>query len=278
MRHASSAPDPARPPGRGVSDVIAFVLMFAIIILGVGIVSFGAFGELGEFSDREQIESSERGMAAAASTIDALHRQDDTRRTFRLALGGGSIFLNDSYVSLNASAGVSGSEEINDTFHRRAINSLEHAFDRSPEDITVAYEGGAVFRAPGVGARYRPSIECGPGGTAIVSLVHLQASNFNVDEGDGSPNPLNPRGLPGTSPVADLGQSLIFSATLEDRERVLATPSDGTLIMNVTESANPQQWDWYLEETGWTEDDEFVYTCDGVDEMLVRTTVVELSL
>jgi len=265
---------------RAVSDMVAFVLMFAIIILGVGIASLGAFGDLGDFSDREQVESSERGMAAAASTVDALHRQDDTRRTFSLALGGGAIFLNESHVSVNVSDGVSGSDSINDTFHRAQINSLEHEFDRSPDDVAVTYEGGAVFRSPGVGVRYRPSIKCEPGGTAIVSLVSLNASSFYLAEGDDSPVPLNPFGLPGESPVADLGQSLIFSATLDSDSttREFASPTDEALVVNVSESANPQQWDWYLDRNGWTEQNDYVYECGGVDEMLVRITTVDLSL
>ena len=257
----------------GASDIIAFVLMFAIIILGVGIVSLGAFGDLAEFSDREQVESGERGLAAAASTLDSLHRQDDTRRKFNIAPGEGTVFLNSSII--NVSVTDSKYERLNTTVQ---TNSLEHLFRRSPNDVTLAYESGAVFRSPGVRARYPPSLECVPGETAIVSLVRLTGDNFNIGGGESSPPPLNPRGLPGESPVADLGQTLIFSAELQNRQREVATFSDESIRLNVSASANPQQWESYLDDQGWDEIDDFVWQCKDVDRALVRVTTIELSL
>jgi len=258
----------------GASDIIAFVLMFAIIILGVGIVSLGAFGDLAEFSDREQVESGERGLAAAASTLDSLHRQDDTRRKFNIAPGEGTVFLNSSTINVNVTD--SKYERFNMTVQ---TNSLEHLFRRSPNDVTLAYESGAVFRSPGVRARYPPSLECVPDETAIVSLVRLTGDNFNIGGGESSPPPLNPRGLPGESPVADLGQTLIFSAELQDRHREVAKFSDDESIrLNVSASANPQQWESYLDDQGWDEVDDFLWECKDVDRALVRVTTIELSL
>ena len=257
----------------GASDIIAFVLMFAIIILGIGIVSLGAFGDLAEFSDREQVESGERGLAAAASTLDSLHRQDDTRRKFNIAPGEGTVFLNSSTINVNVTD--SKYERFNMTVQ---TNSLEHLFRRSPNDVTLAYESGAVFRSPGVRARYPPSLECVPDETAIVSLVRLTGDNFNIGGGESSPPPLNPRGLPGESPVADLGQTLIFSAELQDRHREVAKFSDESIRLNVSASANPQQWESYLDDQDWNEIDDFVWQCKDVDRALVRVTTIELSL
>ena len=257
----------------GASDIIAFVLMFAIIILGVGIVSLGAFGDLAEFSDREQVESGERGLAAAASTLDSLHRQDDTRRKFNIAPGEGTVFLNSSTINVNVTD--SKYERLNMTVD---TNSLEHLFRRSPNDVTLAYESGAVFRSPGVRARYPPSLECVPDETAIVSLVRLTGDNFNIGGGESSPPPLNPRGLPGESPVADLGQTLIFSAELQNRQREVAKFSDESIQLNVSASANPQQWESYLDDQGWDEVDDFLWECKDVDRALVRVTTIELSL
>ena len=257
----------------GASDIIAFVLMFAIIILGVGIVSLGAFGDLAEFSDREQVESGERGLAAAASTLDSLHRQDDTRRKFNIAPGEGTVFLNSSTINVNVTD--SKYERFNMTVQ---TNSLEHLFRRSPNDVTLAYESGAVFRSPGVRARYPPSLECVPDETAIVSLVNLTGANFNIGGGESSPPPLNPRALPGESPVADLGQTLIFSAELQDRQREVAKFSDESIRLNVSASANPQQWESYLDDQGWDEVDDFLWECKDVDRALVRVTTIELSL
>lgn len=263
---------------RGVSDLVAFILMFAIIITGVGIVSLGAFDNLEEFSDREQIESSERGLAAAAATLDDLHRQNDTQRSFSLALGGGSVYLNESEIRVNVTD--SSDEKFNMT---PSINAIEHRFDRSPEDTTVAYEGGGVFRRPGFGARYRPSIECNEDtDTAIVSLVSLEADNFAISKGYDSTTTLNPRGLPGESPVADLDDTLLFSAEIVEQNRTYRTfdssSPDPDLFVNLSGSANPEQWGHYFQGAGWDDPSTDVYRCGGVDTVLVRISTVELSL
>jgi len=260
---------------RGVSDTVAFVLMFAIIITGVGIVSLGAFDNLSEFSEREQIDNSERGLAAAAATLDNLHRQNDTRRSFALALGGGSVFLNDSTVEISA-GGSNG--EFDATYQ---VNAIEHRFDRSPEDITVAYEAGTVFRSPGFGARYGPSVECRSGDRVIISLVKLEADNFAISRGSENTVVLNPYGLPGESPVADLDDTLLFSAEVVDQNRTVSSSVGGQPIrVNVDRSAVPEQWRTYFDRTdGWVSgstDDEWV--CPNVDTALVRVTTVRLSL
>lgn len=261
---------------RAVSDLVAFVLMFALILTGVGIVSFGVVGNLSEFSDREQVENAERGMVAAAATIDDIHRQNDTRRTFSLALGGGEVVLNGSAISVT----VSGGSGFNGTYQ---TNAIEHRFDRSPRDVTVVYEAGAVFRSPGAGARYEPAVTCRDD-VAIVSLVRLTGSGISIAEGSDTATPLNPRALPSDSPVADVGQSLLFAATIQNRTRTFAQfETNETLRVNVSRSAYPQQWDRHFSEKAdrgteaWTEDGEFVWACDA-RAALVRVTTVELSL
>jgi len=259
--------------GRGVSDTVAFVLMFAIIITGVGIVSLGAFDNLSEFSEREQIENSERGLAAAGATLDNLHRQNDTRRSFALALGGGSVFLNTSSIEISAPS----NGEFDATYQ---VNAIEHRFDRSPEDITVAYEAGTVFRSPGFGARYGPSIECRSNDRVIISLVKLEADNFAISRGSENNVVLNPYGLPGESPVADLDDTLLFSAEVVDQNRTVSTSVNGPIRVNVDDSAVPEQWRTYFErndewQMGGSDD---VWECPNVDTALVRVTTVRLSL
>jgi len=276
MSASSTARDgPGSGAERGVSDTVAFVLMFAIIITGVGIVSLGAFDNLEEFSDREQIESGERGLSAAAASLDSIHRQNDTRRSFALALGGGQVSLNESRIGINVTG--SAYSEFNRTY---SINATEHRFDRSPEDIVVAYEGGGVFRRPGYGARYQPSVRCEENDKAIVSLVRLEADNFAISRGSDSNAILNPRGLPGESPVADLDDTLLFAAELDGQERTVARNVGESLRIDVSGSANAEQWQDYLEGTDWdrVSGAADVYECANVDIVLVRVTTIELSL
>lgn len=248
--------------------------MFSIIISGVGLVSTGAFASLAELSDREQIENSERGMKSAAVTLDDIHRQGDTRRSFNLALGGGSIAYNESEIEVSSPDAAT----LNET---HGVNALEHRFDGSPEDVTVAYEGGAVFRSPGGSVRYRPTIECDDD-LAIVSLVRLEADNFAISEGEGPRTVLNPRSVLGEAPVADLGRALIFSTVAEKHQRNVTSfdGGDGTVRVDVSESANPVEWGQYFERSSseWKKNGNAVYECKDVDTTLVRVTTIELQI
>lgn len=259
---------------RGISDVVAYTLMFSIIITGVGLVSFGAAGSLQELSDREQVRNSERSLAAAAATLDDLHRQGDTRRSFNLPLGGGEVFLNESRIRVSSP----DDPALNATYN---VSSLEQQFERSSQDVTVAYEAGGVFRSPGVGVPYQPSFRC-DGDVAIVSLVNLKAGNFIVSETGGGSVTLNPRSVPSEAPFADLGRTLIFSAqTVDIRRNESSFGSGGTIRVNVSGSPNREQWGSYFERSNgeWEDDpdDDHVWECRDVDTTLVRVVTVELE-
>lgn len=272
----------SRHESRGVSDLVAFVLMFGIIITGVGVVSLGAFGNLTEFSEREQVENSERGLTAMASTLDEFQRQSDTYRSeIKLAIGGSSSYLEASSIGISIEDS-SGNTVYNNGGNPFPVNSLEQRFDRSPEDVVVSYEGGAVYRRPGFGARYSPSLSCDTSGqndVAIVSFVTLNASNFRITRDYQQDTTLNPRSLPGESPVADLDTTLLFSARLDEanQTREYIEGSDLTVNVDVSGTENPEQWEDYFQNSEWTWSGP-VGECQDVDAVLIRQTVVQLSV
>jgi hypothetical protein len=257
---------------RSLSDLIAFILMFSIIITGVGIVSLGAFGNLTEFSDREKIENSERGLTAMASTLDEFHRQSDTYRSeIKLAIGGSSAYLNQTNLTVTVDDGTT-------TDYEYFLNSTEQRFDRRPEDVVVSYEGGGVFRRPGFNARYQPSMQC-TNDVAIISFVTLDANNFRISSGYDQTSTLNPRGLPGESPVADLDSTLLFSARLVEQNTTYIEGSNLDVTLDVSETANPDQWEDYFENSaGEWKPISGQWGCNDVESVLIRQTVVRLSL
>jgi len=259
---------------RGISDLVAYVLMFSVIITSIALLSSGAFDPLIEFTDHEQIENSERGMKVAASTLDEMHRQGDTRREFRIVLGGGGVFMNQSAINVSSPTNPS----INRTYQ---VNSLEHRFERSPRDVTIAYEAGGVFRDPSGVTRYSPSVTCGDE-VAIVSLVRLDPNNnFALSEDYDRATLLNPWSIPEEETAADLGQSLAFTArTGTVRRNATRFGAGGTVRINVSQSANQAQWRQYLRrESDWTVTDEVgAWECTGVDRTLVRVTSIRLDL
>lgn len=263
---------PNEDSDRAVSDVVAHVLVFAVIISGVALVASGAFDPLVQLSDREQLQNSERGMKAAAATLDDIHRQGGTQRTFNIVPGGGTVFLNQSNISLSST-----DPALNESY---TVNSIEHVFEQSYGEVTIAYESGGVFRSPGLGASYGPSITCG-NDMAIVSLVRLRGGNFYISAGQDSADVLNPRSIPSDAPVADLGRSIIFNAEAASIQRNLTSFGGGTgnVSIDVSESAVPTQWANYLgrDQSGWSTSGSAEFKCVNVNEALVRIVTIELE-
>lgn len=267
---------------RGVSDVVAFVLTFAIIIAGVGIVSTGGFDRLSEFTNDQQIDNSERGMEAAASTIDNLHRSNDTYRDFDLSLSGGNIWFNETAITIESSginlSAVSPADDPNQA--QIDLNALEHRFDSGDETVSIAYEGGGVFRTGTSRARYEPGITV-EGDTTIISLVNL-TTDETIDRSGayGSEIALQPTGVPQEAPVSADNQFISFSAELTGQRQVHETSSsDSDIEIDISESAHPQQWEFYFEEARhWNEQSDGVYETDGIDTVLVRVSTIELSV
>lgn len=257
---------------RGVSDLVAFVLTFSIIIAGVGIVSVGAYGSLGEFSDREQVDSAERGLVAGATALDDIHRETDTRRSFTLGLSGGFVYLNESTINVTVSR-----PDDNETLS--AHNALEHRFNpQGSGPVSIAYEAGGIFGSNAVGARYGPSVRC-TNETAVVSLVNLTtADSIAVSEGFSQQTVLNPNALslPQGAPVGISDQTLSFDARLESVET--AVVREGTVTIDVGDSANPTRWEEHLNQpaTEWSGEGPS-FECDR-DTIVVRVTTIELSV
>jgi hypothetical protein len=268
-----------------VSDVVAFVLTFAIIISGVGIVSLGGFDRLTEFTDEQEVDNSERALEAAAATVDTLHRNSDTYREFDLTLSGGTVVLNQTNLTIRSD----GSDDLNlskfgaDSNKDEAtiaVNALEHRFDLSDRNPAVAYEGGGVFRTSSSRPGYEPSFRF-DGDTAIISIVNLttgssivRASSFRNDV------VIRPTGIPNGAPVSADNQLTCFSARLEGQQRLYETDDVSALEIDASGTAYPGLWEFYFEnrdDEQW-ERNGSTYELDGtLDSVLVRVSTVELS-
>lgn len=262
---------------RAVSDVIGFSLMFGIIIVGVGVVSVGGLDDVLDFGDREEIATSERGMEVAASTLDRINSQSDWNRSFSLVVGTGNVWLNESELTISGAAGIESDIGDGGTIQ---IHSLEHRFDRQPEDVSVRYESGAVFRSDSVAASYRPSFKCNEdSGNALVSVVNLTSggSGVNVAVDYNRKFTIDPTSIPDESPVAAFAETLTLQADLQSWEthtRTGLSPSED-LRIDVSATANPAAWAYYLENDGWTEAGGGTFTCQA-DTVVVREMTIHL--
>jgi hypothetical protein len=214
---------------RGVSDVLAFTLTFAIIITGVGLVSTVALEPITDFTDRQETVNSERGFQNAASTIDGLHLHGDTYGQFDLVPGDGELFLGRQQVGGLAGEGLAffdrpGDDDLEQPF-KQLNNSIEATdfgsvgsvsflqvktntlVNRLEDGSTVGYEAGAVFRSDAAGLSYDPAIEFrrldGGGLEAYVSIVNLlPAGNITVAINEFEQNlAIGPTEIPAGTPV-----------------------------------------------------------------------------
>lgn len=264
---------------RAVSDVIGFSLMFGIIIVGVGVVSVGGLDDILDFGDREEIATSERGMEAAAATLDKINSQSDWNRSFSIVVGTGNVWLNESELTISGAAGIGSDIGDGGTI---PVNSLEHRFDRNPEDVSVRYESGAVFRSDSIAASYQPSFKCnGDTDTALVSVVNLTAegSGVNVAVDYNRQFTIDPTSIPDESPVAAFAETLTLQADLQSWETHMRTglSSGQQLQIDVSGTANPAAWAYHLENRGWTPDPAGgeTFTCEA-DTVVVREITVGL--
>lgn len=263
--------------GRAVSDVIGFTLMFGIIIAGVAVVSVAGVDDVIAFGDREEIQTSERGMEAAAAMMDNLNRQGDVNRSFDLVVGTGNIWLNQTNVTVTGAGGIE--DELGDEGEIQ-LNALEHRFDRSPEDVSVVYEGGGVYRSDGVATHYRPSIAINED-VATVSLVNLTSSDPDIDIAVDFNRDftIDPTDIPDQSPVAAFAATVNIQANLLDVETYTNRDidEDDHLKIQLNETSEPDSWAFYLENQGCAVDDDWEATCEDLDEIVFRVVTIDLD-
>ena len=270
---------PARKRERGISDVVAFVLTFSIIIFGVGLVSTGAFDSLVSFSDSQQIENSERGLEAAAASLDNINQNNDTYRQFDVGVAGGTLFYNTTEIEVTVE-NESGGTEYDETI---PIDALEKRFE--DDNVALTLEGGGVFRDPSASARYKPPIRCGSADgqrigddVAIISLLNMTTDD-SIRKSDSFDNDvaISPTRILDRAPLGANSEVARLDATLVAQERKYVDISDDLdVTVDVSGTASPEQWSIYFDNAGWSDDPNDQFSCEA-ETALVRITTVEIS-
>jgi hypothetical protein len=231
---------------RGVSDIVAFTLTFAIIITGVGLVSTVALEPITDFSDRQDVVNSERAFQAAATTIEELSRGGGVYEQFDVVPGDGNLYLARQQPAstggplLGNEGGLVASttnSTLSDKFES-LNNSMANGFYFAPtaappttpdvlafdtnvivnrfgEDSYVGYQAGAVFRSDAAGLSYEPPFEFRPTGSgrvdAYISIVNLvPRENIQTASGFNSDVAIGPTQVPSGTPVTASNQFASF--------------------------------------------------------------------
>lgn len=240
---------------RAVSDVLAFIFVFSIIITSVALVYGTGFSALETTREGEQKANAERAFEAVALSMDDIVSGEAPRRGGSLELGGARLEVDDETAVTVRVEDESDDQVFSDT---RTVGSFEYFLD----DTQVAYENGGVFRSDSGNSVnvQRSSMTC-TDERAVVSVVVLESSS------------------------GALGSDGGVELTMEDEETsLLYTDANGDLDNDVTVLVSDTDfengWNEAMETTGWTVNagpDPNEYECSGVENVVVRVTVIEVS-
>lgn len=247
---------------RAVSDVLAFVLVFAIILGSVAMLSTIGFQTMTDYQEGEQVRTADRAMAALADNFNDVLRYDGvTERYGELSLREGTVRTGTDGTRVNVSidgtyiGDHSGVALTTDDGGEFDLGRFEYGLGTD----TVAYEGGGVVRADSGGSvfRERPRLRCDTDrDRAVVSFVAIQTPDRSV-QADGRVG---------------------FKLTSVNRETIVREDVDEVSV-DVTETEYETAWEGAFDGGDWstaTPSGNVEATCGSTgDDLTVVVTVLE---
>ena len=154
------------PDERAVSDVVGYVLVFALVTATLAAVFTIGFVGLEERQNAERVENVERAFDVLGDNIRDIQRYEDPSRATEIRLNGGSMSLETHTELVLEYENASGTFE----YQRITMSTLTY----SNGERTVAYEGGAWFRADGDrGTMRSPPRFVAEDGQTVLPVVRL---------------------------------------------------------------------------------------------------------
>ncbi|NHN40161.1 hypothetical protein G9C85_00735 [Halorubellus sp. JP-L1] len=249
---------PFRRDDRAVSDVLAFIMVFSIIITSVALVYGTGFSSIKQVSEGEQKANAERAMEALSLSLSDIEKGEASRRGGSLNLGGGQLGATDLTAIEVIVDGTTVTRDASGSVGPNVTGSLEYSVD----DTAVAYESGGVFRRDGSASVtvVRPTVTC-TSDRAIVSLVKIESPDGRI-------------GADGNVEVS----------MAEQETRLLFTdsngPADNTVKFDVTGTDYAPAWERTLDEQGWgasTTGSNSVEASCNTERVVVRLVVIEVT-
>ncbi|AOW80388.1 hypothetical protein HTSR_1210 [Halodesulfurarchaeum formicicum] len=231
---------------RGVSDLVGYVLIFALITSSVAVVTVGGYDSLGSVRDAERFENAQRVFDVLGANVDDHLESHVESRGTEIRLADARLGFGDP-VTLNVTVEGVGSNQT-------TIDPLVYT---QGADRQIAYTGGAVLRAQGGSALVTTGPPFRFGDEMVISMVNTRGRD------------------PG---IAGSGRVLVRT---EATTRSTHAYTDGPYTVSVTvDDSYPDAWErWFKSETGenCTATGGTV-TCDGVESVYVRTVAIDVYL
>lgn len=214
---------------RGVSEVLGFVLAFALITSTVGLVYATGFTGLYNAQEHEQLQNMERAFDVMDDNFDDLNGRGPPSRATELKLPGGSIRMGDTvkfHVKTNSTQPVPCNTTGGTVMWSRPV-----VYQLNDEEIV--YSGGAVIRS----SDERSTMIDGPDWIATDDQMLL--SLLTTTEGDGS-------GIAGETTILVVGQRTSRSLRCQ-----FPNPSSPLRVNVTVESPRTNAWAEYFDGHGY---------------------------
>ncbi|QCC50003.1 DUF7289 family protein [Halapricum salinum] len=260
-----------RRRGRAVSDVVAFTLMFGIILTSVGLVATFGLAELNSFNEHQKIENADRTFELIARSFDELEESQATVRTEAIELGGSSITVEES-----SSLTVTVRDTDTGTTHTESfpLNTLQYEVDNR----LIGYENGATYRvrtnADGGIINRDPGLVCSDG-QAVLSLVTIRAEEDRYISGSGTlriTGRLNDSSL--LYPVSDTD---VGNASAADQVDLQFTFSGESRAREWANHFDRAPGDWSVTSQTDTSVTVRCGASEDLDHVYVRRSIIEVS-
>jgi hypothetical protein len=149
-----------------VSDVVSFVLVFALIISSVGLVTTFGLGTLQELQRSERADAAERAFVVFTRGLDGV--EDGSRPRYQ-----GEFDLSEA--TLTVTDGATVNVNVTGTGYHESVQL--GALQYRTGDVSFTYESGGVFRrdAGGRATVVQPSFDCDDD-YATLSIVELRTT------------------------------------------------------------------------------------------------------
>ncbi|MDX1745926.1 MAG: hypothetical protein R3324_08315 [Halobacteriales archaeon] len=254
---------------RGVTEVLGYVLVFALVTTTLGVIYAGGITGLYDMQDAEQIENMVRAYDVLADNLQDIHRRGATSRATEVKLAGGTIGFGDQ---VRVVVDVRNSSDPND--NRSFTMNPQPITYTHPDGSEVVYVAGGVIRSDGPNSVMRADPELRQDADrAMIPFIQTYQTRGT-------------RSIGGTSTVLVVAR-LYRSALAGEPDTGFGDFDTGPAsdaVVNVTvESPRAGAWGSYFERRGFTAID--AYASDGdvtyqftTNRLFVPLTEIELTL
>jgi hypothetical protein len=218
---------------RAASEVVGFLLVFVVVLAGVGAVSAAGFDTLSAIGDHQRTASAERAFLVVSEGVEEA-ATGSVRRSATLALAEGR---------LRVGAGPRISPPGGDALGTGTLSYRTGA-------TRLSYASGGVLRADGRNATVlrAPAVSCpADADVAVVSVVAFRA-NRTVLGTDGR-------------------------VTVEVTPRSTSVWAGERVHANVSGATHAAAWAGHLAAAGWNRTAPAVYTCEAERVVVRRTVL-----